>query len=324
MRSAITVVLALILFGAQVATAKPRKRPAPDRPTAVFSSSEDILRFINGYRTKPEPAKVPVAVRAMSELGLFRNLETAGVYIGFMAGVLQVNPKTAERLVARMFPMPPGDQVAIVRAIAYSDLPDWKGLMLKFVERMPARQTLIERFVYGKQPTLKQIALDSGPAPLDMLWGMYFATGSYEPILRMVSVLTWANDRDNVERLTVGSMTKLSLATNASRDKELLDMLKGAMRYEGRATRAVLREVIDAAETFEFGRVRKDALAAINQLKLKGPASVRNVHWWGQAGQTALALGCIVAGAMGHVEVGIPCVVGGAVSGAALKYMTPQ
>jgi hypothetical protein len=48
------------------------------------------------------------------------------------------------------------------------------------------------------------------------------------------------------------------------------------------------------------------------------------VQWWGQAGQTALALGCIVAGAMGHVEVGIPCVVGGAVSGAALKYLTPQ
>jgi hypothetical protein len=260
----------------------------------------------------------------MSELGLFRDLDTAGVYIGFMAGVLQVNPKKAEQLVAKMFPMPPEDQVAIVRAIAYSDLPDWKGLMLKFVERMPARKALIDRFVYGKQPTLRQIALDSGPAPLDMLWGMYFATGSYEPVLRMVSILSWSKDQNNVERLTIGSMAKLSLATNASRDKELLDMLKGAMGHETKETRAVLREVIDAAETFEFGRVRKDAMAAIDQLKLKGPASIRNTQWWGQAGQTALALGCIVAGALGHVEVGVPCVVGGAISGAALKYLTPQ
>jgi hypothetical protein len=85
-----------------------------------------------------------------------------------------------------------------------------------------------------------------------------------------------------------------------------------------------LQEVIDAAETFEFGRVRKEAMGAIDQLKIKGPASARNVQWWGTAGQTALALGCIVAGALGHVEIGIPCVVGGAVSGAALKYMTPQ
>jgi hypothetical protein len=324
MRSAIAVILALALSCAPAIAATPHKRPPPNKPAAAFSSSENLLRWINGYRTHPDPAKVPLAVHAMSELGLFRDLETAGIYIGFMAGVLQVNPKTAEDLVAKMFPMPPEDQVAIVRAIAYSDLPDWKGLMLKFVERMPARKTLIDRFVYGKQPTLKQIALDSGPAPLDMLWGMYFATGSYEPIVRIISVLTWAKEPNNVERLTIGSMAKLSLATNASRDKELLDMLKTAMGYEGKETRVVLREVIDAAETFEFGRVRKDALAAIDQLKLKGPASSRNMQWWGQAGQTALALGCIVAGALGHVEVGIPCVVGGAVSGAALKYLTPQ
>ena len=324
MRSAIAVIVSLVLSCVSVVAAAPQSKQTAGKPTAEFSSSENLLRWINGYRTRPDPAKVPLAVHAMSELGLFRDLDTAGVYIGFMAGVLQVNPKTAEDLVAKMFPMPPEDQVAIVRAIAYSDLPDWKGLMLKFVERMPARKALIDRFVYGKQPTLKQIALDAGPAPLDMLWGMYFATGSYEPILRMVSILSWAKDQNNVERLTIGSMAKLSLATNASRDKELLDMLKGAMGHEGKQTRAVLRDVIEAAETFEFGRVRKDALAAIDQLKLKGPASTRNMQWWGQAGQTALALGCIVAGALGHFEVGIPCVVGGAVSGAALKYLTPQ
>ena len=127
-----------------------------------------------------------------------------------------------------------------------------------------------------------------------------------------------------MERLTIGSMAKLSLATNASRDKELLDTLKGAMNRDSKETRVVLQEVIDAAETFEFARVRKDAMAAIDQLKMKGPASARNTQWWGTAGQTVLALGCVVAGAMGQVQVGIPCVLGGALSGAALKYMTPQ
>jgi hypothetical protein len=260
----------------------------------------------------------------MSRLGVFRDLETAGIYIGFMAGVLQTNPQKAEKLVERMFPMPPEDQIAIVRAIAYSELPDWKDLMLKFAERMPARKALIDRFVYGKMPTLRELELDSGPGPLDMLWGLYFATGSYEPILRMVSVLAWAKDGNNVERLTIGSMTKLTLATNASRDKELLDMLKASMAVETKDTRVVLQEVIDAAETFEFGRVRRDAVASIDQLKTKGPAAARNVQWWGTAGQTALALGCIVAGALGQFQVGIPCVIGGAVSGAAIKYMTPQ
>jgi hypothetical protein len=319
MRSTIAALLALVLMALPTATAAPAKKKKVE-----FSSTENILRWINGYRLRPEPGKLPTAVKAMSELGVFRDMDQAGIYVGFMAGVLHTNHKRAEDLVAKMFPMPPEDQVAIVRAIAYSDLPEWKELMLAFAERMPARKALIDRFVYGKQPTIKQMALDSGTAPLDTLWGLYFATGAFEPIARMVSILAWAKDQNNVERLTIGSMAKLSLATNASRDKELLDMLKGSMNGEGKDTRAVLQEVIDAAETFEFARVRKDAMAAIDQLKMKGPASARNMSWWGTAGQTALALGCIVAGAMGHVEVGIPCVLGGAVSGAALKYLTPQ
>jgi len=318
MRSAIAAILSLLFLAATAVSA------APPKKKNEFASSDKLLRWISGYRTRPDPAKVPLAVKAMSELGVFRDMDTAGIYVGFMAGVLQTNPKRAEELVAKMFPIPPEDQVAIVRAIAYSDLPDWKELMLKFAERMPARKALIDRFVYGKQPTLKQVALDSGPAPLDTLWGVYFATGSYEPIVRMVSILAWAKDANNVERLTYGNMARLSLATNASRDKELLDMLKASAGHETKDTRAVLQDVIDAAETFEFGRVRKEAVAAIDQLRMKGPASVRNYQWWGQAGQTALALGCIAASAMGHMEIGIPCVVGGAVSGAALKYLGPQ
>ncbi len=317
MRSTMAVMLALLLVSAPAAFA------APSKKKIEFASSEHILRWINGYRMKPEPGKLPAAVKAMSELGVFRDMDTAGIYVGFMAGVLQANPKRAEDLVTKMFPMPPEDQVAIVRAIAYSDLPDWKDLMLKFNERMPARKTLIDRFVYGKQPTLRQMALDAGTTPLDTLWGYYFATGSTDPVLRIVSVLVWSKDPNNVERLTIGSMAKLSLATNASRDKELLDTLKGAMNRDSMETRVVLQEVIDAAETFEFARVRKDAMAAIDQLKAKGPASSRSTQWWGMAGQTALAVGCVVASAMGQLQVGIPCVVGGALSGAALKFMQP-
>jgi hypothetical protein len=318
MRSALALLFVVALLAA------PPSQAAPPKKKDEFVTTEHVLRWINGYRTHPNPDKVPAMVKAVSALGLFRDMETAGVYVGFMAGVIEANPDRAEEIIGKMFPIPPEDQVAIVRAIAHSNHPQWKELLAKFSERMPARKVLIDRFITGKQPTLKQMRLDTGAAPLDMLWGQYFATGSYEPVLRMVSILEWAKDGNNVDRLTVGSMTKLTLATNASRDKHLLDMLKASMGHETKETRAVLREVIDAAETFEFGRVRRDAMASIEQLKVKGPASARNTQWWGQAGQTALALGCIVAGAMGHVEVGLPCIVGGAVSTAALKYWVPN
>jgi hypothetical protein len=311
--------MASIAVAAAVEAAPPKRQL--DRHE--FTRPEDMLRWMNGYRTQPKPDKVPALVKTASAMGIFRDMETAGVYVGFMAGVIEANPKKAEALIAKMFPMPPEDQVAIVRAIAHSGHPEWKELLSKFSERMPARAVVIDRFVSGKLPTLAQMPLDVGAGPLDMLWGKYFATGSYDPVLRMVSILEWARDGNNVDRLTVGNMTKLTLATNASRDPALLGMLKTSMQYETKETQAVLREVIDAAETFEFGKVRRDAMASIEQLKTKGPASARNTVWWGQVGQTALALGCIVAGAMGHVEVGVPCIVGGAVSSAALKYAVP-
>lgn len=301
----------------------PPAQSARPKKQLELTTREHVLRWINGYRTNPKPDKVPEVVKAASAIGLFHDMETAGVYVGFMAGIIEVNPKRAEKLIARMFPMPPPDQVAIVRAIAYSGHPRWKELLAKFSERMPARKVLIDRFISGKLPTLRQMALDTGSGPLDMLWGKYFATGSYEPVLRMVSILEWSKDGDNLDRLTVGNMAKLTLATNASRDKALRDMLKASLRFETKETRAVLIEVIDAAETFEFGKVRRDAMAAIERLKTKGPASTRSTLWWGRAGQTALAFGCIVAGAMGHVEVGLPCIVGGAASSAALKYLVP-
>jgi hypothetical protein len=318
MRSAIVWLFALSISSAAVVVAQ-----SPNRLHGPFNSQESILRWINGYRTQPDPDRVPEMVQAASAIGLFRDMETAGVYVGFMAGVIESNPKRAEALIAKMFPLPPEDQVAIVRAIAHSGHPKWKELLAKFSERMPARRVLIDRFIRGKLPTLKQMALDTGAGPLDMLWGQYFGTGSYEPVLRMVSILEWSRDGDNLDRLTVGNMTKLTLATNASRDQALLKMLKASMAHEAKETKMVLAEVIEAAETFELGKVRRDAMAAIEQLKVKGPASARTATWWGQAGQTALALGCVVAGALGHVEVGVPCIIGGAVSSAALRYWVP-
>ena len=158
-----------------------------------------------------------------------------------------------------------------------------------------------------------------------MLWGHYYGTGAFEPVLRIVSVLKWSRDADDAERLTIGSMVKWTLATNASHDGELLRLLKSAMSFETTDTQRLLTEVISAAETGETAKIRRDALLAIDQLKAKGPAKTRNAAWWGQAGQMALSFGCVAASAFGAgAAVGIPCVIGGAASTAALKMMTPQ
>ncbi|WP_333794640.1 hypothetical protein [Hyphomicrobium sp.] len=318
MRFLTTLLLFVLALVPALAREKARKPPAPE-----FTKSEHVLKWINDYRTAPDPERLPELVRAMGDLGLFRDLESAGVYIGFTGGVLGANPDRAELLVSRIFPLPPEDQVVLIRAIAYSGLPDWKVLLEKFVERMPARQVLIRKYLYGDGKTLAELPVDEGAYVVDALWGYYYATGYREPIHRIVGALALSLDQNDVEKLTIGSMAKWTLASNASREKDLLDILSEEMNTQPAAVRKPLREVIEAAETFETGKIRKDALAAIEELKTKGSLKSRNFAWWGQVGQTALALGCVGAAAGGVVAAGIPCVVGGAVSSAALKYLAP-
>lgn len=321
MRSIIGILgLALILTLPGFVLAKPMKEKAP----RTFASNEEVLRWINGYRHDPQPLRMPEAVKAMSAYGLTKDSDQSGIYIGFAAGVIGSNPEIAEDLISKMFPLPPEDQVIVIKAIAYSGLPRWQGVLRKFVERMPARKDLIEKFLYGEKPVLTGLSIKEDATVIDLNWGYYFATGWEAPIRRIVSALEYSLDKDKVDTLTIGAMAKWTLAQNASRDNDLLMMLKKISSDSNPKLQKPLAEVIDASETLELSKIRKDALASIEELKMKGSESLRNYNWWGQAGQTVLALGCVAAGALGQVEFGIPCVLGGAASTAALNYFKPS
>ncbi len=339
MRYRIAVLVAAALFAVPAAAALPKD--------AEFPSLDAVSRWVANYRSKPDPNRLPAAVRALSQVGALKEPEGAGVYVGFVAGVLGANPTKAEELIGRMISIAPADHWFIVRAIAYSGHPDWQRWLRKFADRMPMRQSMIEKYIDGRLETLDEIALerktptlwgkvkhyfvyetpanpnaitfDHSPELLDTLWGYYFATRSERPIERMIELLPWATERDSVEKLTMGSMAKFTLASNASRDAELLAMLKRLKKDEPQRTKSVVNEVIEAAESVETTRLRKDALASIEELKRKGPGSKRDFSTWGMIGQGALALGCIAAAATGHIELGLPCVVGGAASGVALS-----
>jgi hypothetical protein len=317
-----------------------------------FSARDDVLRWIDGYRNHPDPAGVPNAMKLLSQRGALRDPDSAGVYVGFLAGVLGANPAAADQIIGKVLTGLPGeDHWIVVRGVAYSGLPQWKELLREYASRMPTRAVMIERYLTDKMPTLDQVHLatkspgwtdklggifakdkpkntevtfDSDPDLLDTLWGYYFATGNYRPISRIIEMLPFSKDKDSVERLTVGNMAKYTLVSNATRSNDLLAMLKRASQHQPKDVAPMLKDVIEAAETLEGARVRKEALAAIDELKAKGPGYKRDVSFWGKVGEGTLAVGCIAAAATGQVEVALPCVIGGAASSAALQTWDTQ
>jgi hypothetical protein len=141
----------------------------------------------------------------------------------------------------------------------------------------------------------------------------------------IIVMLPWSKDRENVERLTLGNMAKYTLATNATHSHDLLAMLKRASTHQPKETARILNEVIEAAETMETSRIRREALASIDELKTRGPGSWRNLSMAGKLAEGTVSLGCIAAAASGvGAAVGVPCVVGGALGSAALNAFDPM
>src|SRR6202023_1584713 len=143
---------------------------APLRP-GEFASREAVLAWMNDYRVHREPAHLPDAVQAMSQLGIFKDPENAGAFIGFIAGVLRDNPALAEGLIDRMLPLPREDQWAMVQAIVYSGAPGWKQLLYRVTERLPGRRLMIQKYLLGELPTLDQAGFEKSPGAFVKLGG---------------------------------------------------------------------------------------------------------------------------------------------------------
>jgi hypothetical protein len=349
MRYAAFVVAALML----IQPAHAEKTPDID-PRASLGV---VQQWIYNYRARPDYTHVPAAVRVLFHSQTFKEPENAGIYLGFVAGAIGSNPAKAEQLIASLFPVRPEDEWVIVRAIAYSGLPDWRNVLRRVAPRMPGRRVMIDSYLAGRLPILTDIPLeDVKPGMMDKLrgaftknpfakderklnttvtfagnqdlldtmWGYYFATGSYAPIQRIIQMLPWSKSRDTVDKLTVGSMARYTLASYAIRDASLREYLRNELARQPAAVKAPLAEVVEAADTVQIAALRRDALAAVDELKTKGSDSRRDLSFWGQVGVGAVALGCVSAAALGQVAVGIPCVIGGSASQGLLSFWERQ
>ena len=148
----VIVSLIAVLFAASRSAAP--VRPLPPRQLEA-APKEVILGWINHLpaqsRSRPRAGR---GARHEPARPAHRLRKAPASMSGFLAGVIASNPDKADALIAKMFPLSPEHHWAIVRAIAYSGRPDWRTLLQRDAERMPARRVMIERFLAGKLPTL--------------------------------------------------------------------------------------------------------------------------------------------------------------------------
>jgi hypothetical protein len=318
----------------------PEQEPAQSqRSEGSFATPERLVDWVYNYHAHPTPWRVPAAVRAMRELGLFTDEEKGAFCTGFIAGVLGSNPKDGSALVGKMLPMPDKDQAVLIRAIAFSGRPDWRELLTKYRSRMPLRQPLIDSYLSGKAKLLMEVDLSDGPSVVYTLWGYYVATGQYEPVVRIMQALRWSknkndgnfslkkifsnwrNDPSAVDKISTGATAKWTLASYAERNRDLLSLYRAEYEHQPKEIAQPLRDVIVAAEAFESEKIRKDQFGAIEDAQKLQATNEAGMSKAATAGSIAIATGCVAASALGQIYVAVPCVIGGALYTGAMKLM---
>jgi len=314
-----------------------QEQAAPE-PQGAFASVDRLMDWISNYRKHKNPSRVPAAVHAMQDYGLFADEEKAWFCTGFIAGVLGSNPKDGPSLIPKMFPMPDKEQAVIIRAIVYSGRPDWRELLEKNASRMPLRGPLIDDFLAGKRPALMELPLDHGGSPgIYALWGYYVATGQYEPVVRIMQALRWSKKKEDsrfsfrkvfsgwghdpsaVEKITTGGTAKWTLASYAERDRQLLNLYRAEYERQPEEIAKPLKDVIEAAEIFESEKIRKDQFGAIEDAQKQQMTNEAGMTKGATAGSIAIATGCVAATALGQAYIALPCVLGGALYTGAVK-----
>ena len=104
----------------------------------------------------------------------------------------------------------------------------------------------------------------------------------------------------------------------------MLALLKEKEPRQPEAIRKPLQDVIKAADTMQTAQIRKEQLALIDEFKRTGSVTKKNLKMWGYVGQGTIAVGCIAAAAVSLTALGLPCVIGGAVTSAAINYWAAQ
>lgn len=311
---------------------------AAPEPQGAFASVDRLMDWVTNYRNHKNPSRVPAAVHAMQDYGLFADEEKAWFCTGFIAGVLGSNPKDGPGLIPRMFPMPDKEQAVIIRAIVYSGRPDWRELLEKNASRMPLRRPLIDDFLAGKRPTLVELPLDRGGSPgIYALWGYYVATGQHEPVVRIMQALRWSKNKEDsgfsfrkvfsgwghdpsaVDKITTGGTAKWTLASYAERDRQLLNLYRAEYERQPKEIAKPLKDVIEAAEIFESDKIRKDQFGAIEDAQKQQMTNEAGMTKGATAGSIAIATGCVAASALGQAYIALPCVIGGALYTGAVK-----
>lgn len=230
------VVMLVGMLAAAVAHAQP------------FSSAEQAGEWITFYYRKPEPDRLPEALRVLSKEGMLKQDKGGPPITGFLSGVFRTRPQAAGALAGRLGFLPEDEQSVLLLALWYAAIPEAKAILKDLSASMPGQRGRIEFLVATPGRHIVEIPPDQGAWVLDAWWGFFLATGDELPIRAIIAVLPWTKVRGDTGRLLIGGAARWSLISNAIQHGRVLEICKAQLAVQGAEVAELLKEVVSTAE----------------------------------------------------------------------------
>ncbi|OGX28139.1 MAG: hypothetical protein A2787_00855 [Omnitrophica WOR_2 bacterium RIFCSPHIGHO2_01_FULL_48_9] len=199
--------------------------PAADSTAA--GSGESLNTWVTGYYLHPEPQKIPEKILDYTDSSLYDDPSTRFTLAAFFATLL----KNDSTLINKAYQViadkgSENSKVFFLNVLWQIDTMTAQDLMKKIVALWPTPEVQRVAAWLGENPPPNLLY---GPvqnvAHLDMLWAMFFATGSEDPIRKIISVVEWAN-ANNSEMMSIGGAAQWSLTSNAQQHRKVYEICK--------------------------------------------------------------------------------------------------
>jgi hypothetical protein len=163
-----------------------------------FKDIQELESFLSSYYRHPNPSRLFAALQVFSADDKARGTKGTTESTGaFLSAALKADPGAAKDFMSRV-----SSQTGFIRAF---------GLLVLLnagYDIDPVLKTMSgeDREKFGKHPVFPDPYDFSGagqdlPTRLDMLWGIFGATGQYEPVRQVASALAWRSDFDDFDKV---------------------------------------------------------------------------------------------------------------------------
>lgn len=143
--------------------------------------AKDWMTF---YFVEPHPERFVEEVRKLAAQGILADTDRAFPAVVFLSCVMAANPSNIHEWFEKLSDLSPSDWRSLEVAAWLSRAPEARAYFTTHGRS--------ERFG-SEAPDLLETEIDH-PAVLDGLWGLYFATGDYRAVRRIVSALELMSD----------------------------------------------------------------------------------------------------------------------------------